>query len=280
MEDDLLVLNSDNVAFATDSNPELKDLILKSCVKIVDGPESRRAVSLVLSAAELAGESVFPLIDRWETTGCPILEALQQDSDSFLLEVCVKMLKGTLIQDPISVINPRGNRTRAYSFDNSSSISVIHPESMVNFLLSNLKPQISIKITSTIVSFVIARESWVNNVFRSLTDTQRVAIISALLHRLSTDTTDQILEAFLNLPLDGKLISVLLKNDASSLVACSALTDYILSNVTKLATHNSFGQLVGTLFTVLCWKAIPQLMKWKMEVLRRRQQLVPSYSWV
>jgi len=251
---DLLRNNNDN-------DPAI---LLKHCATIcqkwINFRGHQRALAIVLSSTELAGEASFSLDNRWALAGELIFQKLLDfddkvlDESSSLVEAVVRMFKGALINDASEIFNlvivKGSSRSRSYSVGRASGVSLAdpYPDGMVDALVKSLtlagddESDSNCYIASHIISTVFGSDSWCNIIFKDrLNSKDRMRITNQLLLLQTVEAN----KAFLRLPLPAGDLCSLLKEHTNNLVALATLLDYIRSS------SSSSTEVANGMFSVL-----------------------------
>lgn len=232
------------------------------CQKWVYFRGHQRALAIVLSSTELAGEASFSLDSRWALAGNPIFKKLLGfdnnvlDESSSLVEAVVRMLKGALVNDSSEIFNmvivKGSGRSRSYSVGRASGVSLAdpYPSGMVDALVNSLTlagdgaTDSNRYIASLIISTVFGSDSWCNSIFEErLNSKDRMRITNQLLLLQTAEAN----KAFLRLPLPAGDICGLLKEHVNDLLALATLIDYIRSS----SSSSSSTEVANGMFTVL-----------------------------
>jgi len=236
----------------------------------------QRAISVVLGSAELAGETSFPLADRWTLAGKMILQQLLSTEsrlliddkvvDDALVRALVQILKGTIVNDSTEIrdvilSSGRGMRSRSYSVSRSNggvSYADPYPDGMVDAMhgcLSAVDDDDDDRcntIARVMIQDILSSRSWCTSVFKeSLSGKERLGIVGGFIHVLETNPTTEATNAFLGLPLSIKDTCRLLSDYKENLGAIATLMDYIRSNSSQLAAEGPLSPVLTSLFSVL-----------------------------
>jgi len=241
------------------------------------------STSLVLNAMESAGETIFPLLKRWEIAGKPLFtfflecDWVQSAPSSIerLIESVVVMLKGVTIEsgDVIKLkiaTGPSGSgrRHRSYSFGKSTGISYIesYPNSMTDSIKDCLstvslskKGQLAIKLCESANILVLQRPSWLKGIFPKLDTLTRKMIATSLLKLVTECSMQSAKVAFSSLTLDSAELSSLLSIDTaqgtcistSRLLTLSLLADFVRGHAESLSNDRNVIDLSSALFKVI-----------------------------
>lgn len=267
-----------------------RTFLLDSCVNLLANETlsnlgavagSLRSCSIVLSAIEFAGESVFPLIERWAMAGTKISAMFMTASKPTLyaegptdaiVQVLGRMLKGGTVVDSSSLdmdiiisTGPsfRGTRTRSYSVGRTKGVALLHPypADMVTTIIKCFDKGSAVNSTPivrymcrTFLHDVVGRQSWSNGIFKKLSPTSRTQLAFALISLRASGSIDMDASAFLSLPLDIADVCSLVDNgikDSMNLVAITSTMDYVRANALRLSVQNNASQLIASLFDTL-----------------------------
>jgi hypothetical protein len=219
----------------------------------------------ILEAAESAGESIFPLSQRWGLAGKTLLAAfLAHDFEPSecmsgtyrkLLFAIMRMLKGAKVVDPsllrgsvsTTIISTgpvsRGGRARSYSFGRSEGVSYLNPypkdmqDAIISVLKSTGKGSTKKFLLGSLFETILSSESWKREVFVFMDGSARRKIAYAVLLNAVESTVENADLIFLSLPLDSSDVANLLSMQGRSDSELSMLTyisDFVSSNATRL----------------------------------------------
>ncbi len=239
------------------------------------------AVSVLLSAMEIAGENVFSLLQRWEKVGKILFDYfLDKNSHSKplspavknLLECVAVMIKGVTLGHDVnqgiiitSQVTGSGRRTRSYSIGMSEGIAYIHPyptemiKATTDFLgLATAKEMNTyLRVFSDVMmNLVILRTSWVNGVFVKMDKSSRKNISTALLNMRSNNNIESAGLALMGLNLRAPEIQHLLTSEESKasgvdsvgLLALTVVTECVCQQASHLVNDSCVNELILMLF--------------------------------
>jgi hypothetical protein len=236
-------------------------------------------------AMKEAGESAFPLFEKWDKAGHALFEAfLSPDVDIFsdryadvemhpiksLCESVAFMLKGVISSknsEPSLVISTgpakSGRRARTYSVgagDDGGLITIDpYPDTMSSALSEFLsgateridEPYVRL-MYNAVAHCVLGSQTWAERIFPRLKVDARRTIASALLQLRSQREIESAGAALSNLQIDESDVCYLFESEfASSSLALTCVADSIRSRATALAGSNSALTLSTLLFDKL-----------------------------
>ena len=269
-------------------NPELaRTFLLECCVKLLSDkvltklgamPGALRSCSIILSAMEFAGESAFPLTERWSVAGSKITNILREVAvnglypevySNVLLQTIGRMLKGAIVVDSSSLDmdiiistgpSSRGTRARSYSVGRSSGVELLYPypTEMVTTLINCFKQGSSTNASPMVRSMcniflhdVVGRQSWSDGIFKMLSTPNRIELAFAVIALRASGCIDMDTSPFLSLSLDVEDVCSLVQKsvkDSLNLAALTSTMDYIRTNAIRLAGHKNAMRLISSLF--------------------------------
>ena len=237
---------------------------------------------ILLDAVESAGESSFPLLSRWSQLGESLLssflsarkddEAKMTSYQSQLIFSIARMLKGvkslnSTVQgggskSTIITSGPtlRGGRTRSYSFGKTDALHFLnpYPRTMHNAIISILtETEDSIVLQETrsaLFDTVLSSSSWRREIFPRFSAATRQKIGSAILIAATDTLVENADEVLFSLPLDAQDISKILPSkgiDETELSNVTFVSDYVISNASKLAADEDVDVLFAAIFKQL-----------------------------
>lgn len=175
------------------------------------------AASILLNAMEDAGDSFFPLEERWKSCGKIIYDTLSGvDSgdtndmqDQPLANSVVRMLKGVVVRDekPINLVTGPSGRSRSYSVGNSDELTWLsqYPVSMWNSMIDCFTHCLSFRKMSYVaratIRLVLSRPSWSSHIFINLPDKPRRQIVLSLMQLKEVLDDNDAAFALFDLPL-------------------------------------------------------------------------------
>ena len=259
----------------------------KRWLSFQDGTGGCRAAALVLSVLELAGETAFPLMDRYEYAGRGILAALLEKCNDIchrevtaavvnLIHSIARMMKGVMVIDAscleseISAMiistgpNARGTRARSYSMGRSVGLSFVdpYPKDMYNDILKCLsfrdageaRTAAAREMCRAVMNEVLGSQSWGEGVFRKMDRGSRRQLLSSLLYLHMTGVFDCTGEVILGLSADGTDVAHLIRGEwaeKSKLASFIFISDYIHIHAERLSNGPGYSELVSLLFQTL-----------------------------
>ena len=275
-------------AIEDSENPELaRAFLLECCVTLLSDkaltklgamPGAFRSCSIILSAIEFAGESVFPLTERWSLAGSKITNILRvitvdnlypEEYSTALLQTIGRMLKGAIVVDSSSLDmdiiistgpSSRGSRARSYSVGRSSGVALLcpYPTEMVTTLINCFKQGSSANSSPMVQSMcniflhdVVGRQSWSEGIFMTLSVSNRTELAFAVIALRASGSIGMDTSPFLNLSLEIEDVCSLIQKcvkDSLNLTALTFTMDYIRTNSIRLAEHKNATRLISSLF--------------------------------
>jgi len=278
---------------------EARDDLLKHCVVAAVGTTSTVdegfsfgdylggsfSTHKIFEAMKEAGESAFPLSERWSKAGQSLFGAfLSPDVDIFsdryadvemqpvktLCETVVVMLKGVISSrnsGPSVVISTgpakSGRRARSYSVGTGDDGGLImidpYPDSMISALSSLLScaagrvDEPYVRLTyDTVAQYILRSQTWGERIFPKLKVDARRTISSALLELRSKHDIESAGTALGNLQIDGSDMAHLFETEsASNPLALTCVADAIRNRAAALAGCSSVLNLSTILFDKL-----------------------------
>jgi len=240
-------------------------------------PGGAAAAAAVLSAMDSAGESAFPLRQRWEVAGRPLFDAFLSKEEEekrrdfstrfgTLLDTVALMLKGVVrgggMNDGVVITTgPSGTgRSRSYSVGASTRTSFLspYPVDMARAIGECLAAAASEErgggalaraVYAAVFRLVISRPSWAEGVFPTLQESTRTGTAAGLL-KLRSGNDELAGAALLGLPLSAADFAALLLDNVG-LLEMTFLTDCIGGRSAALASCGDSLQVASPLFQKL-----------------------------
>eukprot|EP00956_Cyclotella_meneghiniana_P003062 scaffold3744_cov63-Cyclotella_meneghiniana.AAC.3 len=223
--------------------------------------------AVLLNSMEKSGESIFPLSKRWDLAGRAIFDAFSATNDNEVgaaseLRNCVAtMLKGVIVTNTqsngqiISIGPSNSGRVRSYSIGASDGFSTLepYPKDMTKSILQALKSTSSKLTTTSVIQFVMTRQSWTNGVFPKLDSQSKQEILFALLKLRTDQDNESAGQVILNLPLKASdFIHLLKRLDVSASeneqLAMVFLADAIRGKLDALGKASDISRISSLLF--------------------------------
>eukprot|EP00980_Cylindrotheca_fusiformis_P025237 scaffold13311_cov161-Cylindrotheca_fusiformis.AAC.3 len=239
-----------------------------------------RVAATILAAAEEAGEECFPVSNRWQTAGKPILDGLLGSrstgsriapSTSALIDVAIRMLRGEKVADSINQGESNANvtitsgpastggRARSYSFgklDNTVFLKP-YPKGMQEYIISILRKDgespVEVEVQESLLLTVLLSKSWKLCVFPNLAKETRRKVALGVLALSMNGTVSSSDEVLFSLPLPANEVAEMITSQQllPSLGALSYLADYVSMNSKQLIRDGSVHTLFSALFKSL-----------------------------